>query len=595
MADDKRVIALTKAVATNVDRLRQSINSLRQLHDRWNDGHGTFINLIAQLTALKSNLSEMQDWMNYSISDLHPQLLQDLDVLMTSCGMLVRNLDALAVQLRRPDHDHVDWAIKLRFVVSRRCMNQLRDVARRQADAVNLLLAACKCHHTAQRKILLHKSRQIRKEDASSLATLLKGNPRRSRTIDFLTQLSKMIQWCRVLFYAKLKGVAHEPPTQQVYLDAAAAMRSEAIDRQIEEDATSSRRETKVVLLGDTSGGKDLIMRQMQVLFGEGYSQEEHVKHRMAIRSVVRVLMHAIISLLKDTGVALSEELNRDFAVLLQEVDTINQDSISPQAVQAVENIWNSKQFSTIYLKNFEIDFPPYAPYFAAELSRISSSDYIPTSADIIRLSIPSNGIKELRFSWDPLSIHLFSLCGFIPTHFWKHWLHQIDGCSTLLYTVDVSTYDLPLDGSVKESQLEQVLVLFQSAVNAKVFEGSSVVLLFNNFSRFKEKLAHSPLSAFFPDYREDLHDPTTSARKYILSRFKDVIRHNMSIYSFWVDLDMSDNQHLYAALKKTLLHIQQHKARSEVWEKGTGTTSPSSLGRSETVTTVRSSKFSKG
>lgn len=142
MADDKRVFALMNAVGSNMDRLRQCIDSLRQLHDRWKDGNGTFINLIAQLSALKSNLGEMRDWMNYAINEMHPQLLMDLDVLMTSCGTLVRSVDSLITQLRQPDND--DWAIKLKFTVGSRSMNRLRSVAKRQTDAVNLLLAACK-------------------------------------------------------------------------------------------------------------------------------------------------------------------------------------------------------------------------------------------------------------------------------------------------------------------------------------------------------------------------------------------------------------------------------------------------------------------
>ena len=142
VSDDKRVFALMSSVNTNIDRLRQSINALRQLHDRWKDPNGIFINLIAQLTALKSNLGEMRDWMNFAINEMHPQLLSDLDVLMASCGVLVRNLDGLITQLRQPDHD--DWAIRLKFSVGSRSMNRLRNVAKRQTDAVNLLLAACK-------------------------------------------------------------------------------------------------------------------------------------------------------------------------------------------------------------------------------------------------------------------------------------------------------------------------------------------------------------------------------------------------------------------------------------------------------------------
>jgi guanine nucleotide-binding protein subunit alpha len=144
MADEKRVFALMSAVGTNLDRLRQSIDALRQLHDRWKDSSGSFINLIAQLTALKSNLSEMQDWMNFAIQDIHPQLLSDLDLLMVSCGAMVRSLDSLIAQLRQPNHDNMDFAIRMRHAIGSRSMRRLQSVAKRQTDAVSLLLAACK-------------------------------------------------------------------------------------------------------------------------------------------------------------------------------------------------------------------------------------------------------------------------------------------------------------------------------------------------------------------------------------------------------------------------------------------------------------------
>ena len=66
----------------------------------------------------------------------------DLDVLMTSCAMLVRNLDTLIIEMRQPAHDNTDWAIKLKFAVASRSMNRLKGVAKRQTDAVSLLLAA---------------------------------------------------------------------------------------------------------------------------------------------------------------------------------------------------------------------------------------------------------------------------------------------------------------------------------------------------------------------------------------------------------------------------------------------------------------------
>ncbi|KAF2020704.1 guanine nucleotide-binding protein-like protein alpha-3 subunit [Aaosphaeria arxii CBS 175.79] len=608
MADEKSVYALTSAVATNMDRLRASINELRQLHDRWKDENGTSINLIAQITSLKTNLGEMQDWMNYSINEMHPQLLQDLDVLMNSCGILVRHLEALMATLKQPAHDNVDWALKLRYSVSTRSMERLRNAAKRQADAVALLLAACKCHTTAQRKILLHKSRQIRKEDASSMSTLARTSKLNSQCIKTLTSISSMIQWFRFLFFVKITGKEEKPPpTEEDYLDAAAAMRSEAIDRSLEEDAASLRRETKLVLMGSVNSGKELIMRQMKVLYADGYPREERMGYRYAVRSTIRLLIHAMIDLLRDTGISLPKELHRNFAVLLDEVENTDIGTITPDAVRAVTRIWNSNEFSTLYVKNFEIDFPQYTPYFAQDIERIADVDYIPSEADIIRLNHSMGGIKELRFTWDDMSVHLFNISGYIPDQFRKRWFHQLEGASALIFTVDISTYDRPYLGQSAESQLLSDFATFESWANSPKFFGASIVLLLNNFTRFREKLQHSPMQTFFEDYTPDDEDPETAARQYILKRFKELNRNRLSMYSFWVDLDMSDNQHLYAALKKTLSHIQTRKARSEVWEANSqglksrstlsrsarnsgGLASPSSPRRSNTVTTRNSS-----
>ena len=142
--DEKKLFTLISAVGANRERLRQGIDGLRQIHDRWKGSNGTSINLIAQLTALKSNLENMQDWLKYAAHDLHPQLLSDLDVLMASCELLVRHLHTLNSRLKQPDHDAVDFAIKLKYAVGSRSMDRLRKVAKRQTDAVTLLLAACK-------------------------------------------------------------------------------------------------------------------------------------------------------------------------------------------------------------------------------------------------------------------------------------------------------------------------------------------------------------------------------------------------------------------------------------------------------------------
>lgn len=142
--DEKIVYALLGSVATNVDRLRHAINALRQIHNHWKGHSEISMNLIAQLTALKSNLGHMQDWLNFAMADLHPQLLSDLNLLMFSCSLLADHLDDLVARLESPNHDANDCATRLMYAVGSRSMERLREVAYVQTEAVALLLAACK-------------------------------------------------------------------------------------------------------------------------------------------------------------------------------------------------------------------------------------------------------------------------------------------------------------------------------------------------------------------------------------------------------------------------------------------------------------------
>jgi len=365
-------------------------------------------------------------------------------------------------------------------------------------------------------------------------------------------------------------------PSDEEYEQHAAADRSEAIDRALQRAADSLQHETKLVLVGGVNSGKDLIMHQLKVLYAEGYySAEERMKYRYQVYQVVYALIHSITTLLKDTGVILPAELNPDFAVLLHELDA-GTENMTPEVVKAITRIWSCSEFARIYVKNFEIDFPQYAPYFAQEVPRIAEEDYIPIEADIIRLNQSMRGIKELRFNWDELDVHLFNIKGYVPQHFRERWFHQLEGATSLIYTVDMSLYDKPNAKRGGESLLLSEVAAFESWVNEPAFAGSSIILILNNFNRFIGKMPYSPLEKMFPDYIPNESDPEGSARQYILRRFKNMNHQGLPIYSFWVDLDSSDNKQLYEALKITIAQIQQRKGMPERSRAGTTATESS-------------------
>lgn len=369
------------------------------------------------------------------------------------------------------------------------------------------------------------------------------------------------------MYIRLLRKEPEHVPTEEDYDIAAATMRSAAIDRALQEDANTLRREIKLVMAGDPLSGKELVVHQMQTLYADVHLNVEQRKpYRSDVRSRIRVVIHAMIDLLKDTGINLPKELNQEFAVLLNEVEAVDTQNITTEGVQAVEKIWQSPEFATLYTRNFEIVFPPCTSYFVQEIQRISNPTYVPSDADIARLVHWPRSAKEVRFNWDELDIHLFNLNGYRSHGFNKRWLHQFEDATALVYAIDVSEYDRPFCGQPTDSHLISEFIAFESWASHDSFADSSVILLLNNFSRFREKLKHTPLQTFFDDYVPNDTDPETSARQYILHRFKRVNRNGLSIYSFWVDLELGDNSHLYGAIKSTIQHIQRRKAKEEVW-----------------------------
>ena len=302
------------------------------------------------------------------------------------------------------------------------------------------------------------------------------------------------------------------------------------------------------------------------MLYAEGHQPaNERIKYRYQVYQVVYSLMNSITDLLKDTGVSLPPALSHDFATLLDELDAGNE-GITPDAVKAIDHIWSSPQFSKLYRHNFEIEFPQYAPYFAQEVARIAEGDYVPSEADIMRLNQSMRGVKELRFNWDELDIHLFNIKEGLPDQFRERWFHQLEGATALMYTIDISLYDKPNPNRPNESLLIDEIESFESWISQRGFSNSSIILILNNYSRFLLKMKHAPLEKFFPDYTPDNSEPETSARHYVTRLLKAVNRQSLSFYSFWVDLDTSDNRQLYSTLKSTLTQIQERRMQEEAW-----------------------------
>lgn len=177
-------------------------------------------------------------------------------------------------------------------------------------------------------------------------------------------------------------------------------------------------------------------------------------------------------------------------------------------------------------------------------MERIAAPDYLPTEADVLRARTKTTGIYETKFQMGQLSIHMFDVGGQRSER--KKWIHCFENVTSIIFCVALSEYDqVLLEESTQVSQptrsergqptdnqqnrMMESLVLFDSVVNSRWFMRTSIILFLNKVDLFKQKLAKSPLSTYFPDYSGG--NDVNRAAKYLLFRFDQVNRARLQLY----------------------------------------------------------------
>lgn len=146
MADPLAIIGTVASVAGIIEVLAKTVSTLHELHSRWKQADFIFINLVAQLTALKAALARLEEWMSAGLTEgqnPHHQLVMDLEVSITCCRMLTHKMDTEISELYRNTENVLDAQSKVKLMVKNGTLEELQKMVERQTGALTLLLTVC--------------------------------------------------------------------------------------------------------------------------------------------------------------------------------------------------------------------------------------------------------------------------------------------------------------------------------------------------------------------------------------------------------------------------------------------------------------------
>ncbi|KAH8548413.1 guanine nucleotide-binding protein subunit alpha [Umbelopsis sp. PMI_123] len=310
----------------------------------------------------------------------------------------------------------------------------------------------------------------------------------------------------------------------QSTFDREGKSRNDQIEDQIRRDKVNLKNEIKMLLLGAGESGKSTILKQMKLIHDGGYSEDEREAFREIIFSNTVQSMRVILEAMETLSVPLREHHNRNHAdIIMEQPSQIEKDFLVSEITDAIRSLWSDANLQSVFERSREYQLNDSAKYYFDSIDRIGDSQYTPSNQDVLRSRVKTTGITETVFVIGDLTYRMFDVGGQRSER--KKWIHCFESVTAIIFLVAISEYDQTLIEDESVNRMQEALTLFDSICNSRWFVKTSVILFLNKIDRFQEKLPHSPLANYFPDYTG--RNNYEEASSYVLNRFVSLNQSN--------------------------------------------------------------------
>ncbi|XP_037615072.1 guanine nucleotide-binding protein subunit alpha-11-like [Sebastes umbrosus] len=328
---------------------------------------------------------------------------------------------------------------------------------------------------------------------------------------------------------------------------------NDMIERQLRRDGKASLREFKLLLLGTGGSGKSTFIKQMRIIHGRGYSDEDKRGFTRLVYQNIFTAMQAMIHAMNTLQILYKYEHNQANASLVGEVDVDRVTTLTNPYVEAIKSLWSDPGIQECYRRKRKYQLSDSAEYYLSDLDRICDAAYLPTEQDVLRVRVPTTGIQEYTFNLDNVVFRMVDVGGQRSER--RKWIHCFEMVYSIMFLAALSEYDQVLAESVTENRMEESLALFQTIITSEWFQGSSFMLFLNKTDLLEEKIMHSHLVDYFPEYDGPKYDDR-AGKDFILDMFLSVNPYEKSmIYSHFTCATDTDNiRFVFSAMKHQIM-----------------------------------------
>ncbi|CAG2107898.1 unnamed protein product, partial [Medioppia subpectinata] len=303
------------------------------------------------------------------------------------------------------------------------------------------------------------------------------------------------------------------------------------IQTEIKKDKRNSRRQLKLLLLGTGESGKSTFIKQMRIIHEKDFSDDEKRAYIRVIHHNILSAMQSIVNAMKLLDIHYKSSVCQLYSQLILSVDFELMFVLDKHIVDAIKELWTDFGVQQCFSRRNEYQLTDSAKYYISDIDRITGSEYLPTQQDILRARAPTNGINEYTFVYESIIFRMVDVGGqritgseYLPTQQdilraraptngineytfvyesiifrmvdvggqrseRRKWIHCFESVTSIIFICAISEFDQILRDGSNDNRLQESKALFKTIVTCEWFHNSSVILFFNKYDLFEEKI----------------------------------------------------------------------------------------------------------
>jgi hypothetical protein len=162
-----------------------------------------------------------------------------------------------------------------------------------------------------------------------------------------------------------------------------------------------------------------------------------------------------------------------------------------------IASLWKQVYVKSAYdTKQFPLQ--DTAGYFLSRVDTLCDPTYTLKNENILHIRTETTKITETIFVIDEQKFHFFDVSG--KRNERKYWAPYFDDVHTILFVVNIASYDQITDEIPTMNQMVDAMTLFQEICNHKLLSKVRKILFLNKFDLFKKKIKINLVRKYIPD-----------------------------------------------------------------------------------------------